>query len=284
MTTPLLCEECGYPVPLSANTCPHCGRPGMFPNVKAAKVSTEVDALNKRYKTAQVDAANRGISDVLKDFEDAALTSHAVIARPFDEVFRLASGDNQLYATYYGLLEGGIKLPTGEKWDKLRALTDDAMFPNYKEQIRFASLSLDEIGLSNYGECSIVLRDDMIEHRATVFEENSVMFMKKHDIKIWEAVNLPLGYRATWLSRNRLCVAKLYRQLDVDTQPDQYLGIILKQGTTSEEDEFVEVHIYGTMTVRTIKKVTLTSRPKGNGRIRALKAKLDKFGVSFVEK
>ena len=54
----------------------------------------------------------------------------------------------------------------------MRVFADDALFPGYKEQIRFAALSLDGKGLSSYGECTLILRDHMIAHRASVLEGN----------------------------------------------------------------------------------------------------------------
>ena len=106
--------------------------------------------------------------------------SHAVIARPAHEILRLATSQNEIYGTFYNLIGAGLRLPEGGKWDILRGVVDSALFPNYKEDIRFAALSLNGVGLSNYGEYSIMLRTDLIAHRASVFEENSILFMKHH--------------------------------------------------------------------------------------------------------
>jgi hypothetical protein len=169
------CSACGNSFHLSQPHCPHCGRPGLYGNVYAAEIAEEVGALEERYQTAKRDAATRGAKAALNDFETALFNSQAVIARPVNEVQRLANSDNELYATYYQLQDAPIRLPTGEKWDVLRVIADSALFPNYKEEIRFGALSLDGLGVSNYGECFIVLRTDMIAHRASVFEENSVL-------------------------------------------------------------------------------------------------------------
>jgi hypothetical protein len=55
----------------------------------------------------------------------------------------------------------------------------------------------------------------------------------------------------------------------------------LQQGATSEEDEFVEVHIWGPMTVRTIAEVAFKPRAKRAQRaiIKALGERLVKAGV-----
>lgn len=277
------CKDCGYDIPQPSQCCPHCARPGYFWNVIQANDPAEREELEKRYQTAKSDVSARRADSRLQDFEDAIANSRAVLARSESEVLRLASSDRQLYATYYQMLDAGLRLPEGGQWDVVRVLTDSLLFPGYKKEIRFAALSLDGIGLSNYGSCSIVFRNDMIGHRASVFEENSVMFMERNGIKVSRESEMPKGYRASWDERARLCVAKLYVKIDSATRPDEYSGLLLKQGATSEEDEFIEVHIWGPMTVLTMEQVKVASpvlRPRQRATIvNALRAKLAKHGV-----
>lgn len=141
------CTYCTNDFPFSAGQCPHCGQPGLFPNVYAAEEPDERAALDRRYKSAQTDSMKRGATASLNDFETAAASSKAVIARSIIELQRIAMSDNELYATYYQLIGGGVKIPEGDNWDILRAVADSALFPNYKEHIRFAALSLDGMGL-----------------------------------------------------------------------------------------------------------------------------------------
>lgn len=277
------CTDCANDFPATAERCPHCGRPGLFPNVYAAEQSSERLALAKRYDSAFRDATSRAADRSLRNFETSLADSRAVIARSAPDLLRLATSDNEIYGTYYGLLNAGIRLPAGNKWDVLRGVVDSALFPNYKEHIRFAALSLDGVGLSNYGEYSIALRTDMMGHRATVFFENSILFMNHQGIKIAEAHSLPVGYRATWNDRSQLCVAKLSQKIDHNTRPDKYCQLLLRQGKTSAEDDFVEVHIWGPMTVRSIERVTVTE-PKAVNRAmnKTIKAKLAKAKVEFI--
>jgi hypothetical protein len=277
----LPCPDCGNEIQQPAERCPHCGRPGYFWNVLAAEESAERAALERRYKAAKREAASRGADGPLQDFENAIASSKAVIARSEGEVLRLATSTRQLYSTYYQLIEAGLRLPEGDQWDVLRELADTLLFPGYKKEMRFAALSLDGVGLSNYGSCSIVLRDNMISHRASVFEENSAVFMERRKIKFSRKPNLPKGFRATWDNRAQLCVAKLSRQIDSTTGSDKYSGLLIKQGATSEDDEFVEVHIWGPMTVLTMEQVIVTT-PKASKRAtitRAIKATLAKHKV-----
>jgi hypothetical protein len=281
MPLSISCAECTNEIPQPAERCPHCGRPGVFWNVIAAEYPAERAALERRYQAAKADAVSRNANRNLQDFENAVAGSKAVIARSEIEVQRLASGNRQLYATYYELTEAGISLPAGDEWDMLRELADTVLFWKSKKHIRFGALSLDGVGLPNYGPCSLVLREEMISHRSSVFEENSAVFMERRKIKIAREPKVPKGYKATWGERGKLCVAKLAAEIDSNTASDKYFRILLKQGVTSEDDEFVEVHIWGPMTVLTMEQVIVTA-PKRNQRatiLKALKFKLAKHGV-----
>jgi hypothetical protein len=189
------CEFCGGPIPLEKERCPHCARPGLFPNVRAALDAAEREALERRYRNALAAAVARGTDAVVGEFEAAVQSSKAVIARPLRDLDRLVSSDRELLPSYYELLRGEVGLPHGNQWDLLRGLADEALFPSYREHIHFGALSLDGAGLPSYGEASFVLRDDMIAHRASVYEDNSALSLKNH------AYVPPPGHRAAWADR-----------------------------------------------------------------------------------
>lgn len=266
---------------MSKNRCPHCARPGLFPNVYLASLEKEKRALERRYRRALEDSDRKGCGHVIRGFETRSEQSRAVITRSFEETMRLASGDHNVYATYHQLAEIEFRIPRGSKWDKLRALTDQTLFDDYMKEIRFAALTLDGHGLTNYGECSWVLRNDMIAHRASVFEENSIMFMERHDITVARAHLLPPGYRASWGERSKLCVAKLARRFQTDTSTESFDRLLIRQGTTAEEDEFIEVHVGGPMTVRTLERVIIMSKRYQRKSVRLLEYKLATFNVDL---
>ena len=279
------CADCKNEIPQPAACCPHCGRPGIFWNVIQANDDGERDELQNRYSVAKAEALARGADGILQYFENAIASSMAVIARSDVDVHRLANSSRQLYGTYYQQLDAGLRLPDGDEWDVAREITDSLLFPKYKEQIRFAALSLDGIGLSNYGSCSVTFRDDLIAHRASVLEENSVLFMERHEVKVSRKPNIPKGFKAIWSERDKLCVAKLAGRIDSATTPNKYSSLLLKQGASPEEDEFVEVHIFGPITILTMAKVAVTIPQPGPRLtiVKALKSELAKHGVSITE-
>lgn len=275
------CTACTHPFAGSAERCPHCGLPGLFPNVYAAEQPSEAHALKARYDAAVTEAAARNADAAVRAFEAAVQESRAVIARDVHEVTRLASSDREVYATYYGLVDAEVRIPEGSGWHVLRSAADEALFGGYKDRIRFAALTLDGRGLSNYGGCSMVLRTDMIAHRASVFEENSVLWMMRRGIRYRELDFLPAGYRATWQGRHQLAVAKLAGRIDENADPGAFPGLLLVNGRTREEDDCVEVHVYGALTVRTMERVTLTLPRRRRRQVLAKAAvdQLQKFGV-----
>ncbi len=251
-----------------------------------AEDDKERKALARRYDKAFADAGHRGCVAKVRDFEDRVGRSKAVLARGLDETARLAAGEHNVYGTYYQLTDSGLRVPAGSKWDSLRSIADQALFGAYKKEIRFAALSLDGLGLASYGDCFWVLRDEMITHRASVFEENSVMFLDRQKIRIRvsEAPKVPAGHRATWEERAKLCVAKLGDRIDAQTPANDFSELVLRQGSTPEKDEFVEVHIGGPVTVRTLERVVMKRGTPRSTIGKALRAKLEKFGVKVEGK
>lgn len=280
------CDHCSNVIPPSAERCSACALPGTFPNVRAAEQDAETQALETRYQGAIGDAAARGDEVRVREFETATSGSVAVIARSVNELVRLASSENELYATYYGLSDGGSRIPKGDKWDRLREVADSALFTGYREHIRFGALSLDGLGVVNWGPCSMVLKDKMIAHRACVFEENSVLFTKSHGVGIADADGLPAGYRARWCERAKLCVAKLGAEIKDDTKPDEFAGKLLVLGATTADDDFIEVHVWGPINIRTLERVVIQRRKRtpSKASIRALRVKLKKLGVPLEER
>jgi len=281
------CDHCGHDFHISRQLCPHCARPALYGNVFAAEDPDEVAALRGRYDEARraAQARGAGVLPAVESFETEVSNSRAVVARPAGEFQRLSTGDNEIYATHYELIEAGVRFPSGNKWDALRPVADESLFPYYRDKIRFAALTLDCQGLPGYGQCFLVLRTDMIAHRASVYEENSVRFFsKRFRPGLDDEPRLPRGYRATWGERGKLSVAKLAEKIDASTPPGAYSGILLRPGSASEDDDFVEVHVWGPMTIRTLERVIFdkpTSRTARELTNRANKQRMAKFGVTL---
>ncbi|MGA3163835.1 MAG: hypothetical protein ABSD77_06555 [Verrucomicrobiota bacterium] len=274
-----ICNYCNGEFPAYRELCPHCGRHVGFPNVRHSKRSEEELALNGRYEVAMQDAQMRGCESEVRNFEKlVGSNSKAILNRTAEETIRLATDGVELYANYYQLTESEIRLPLGAEWDFWRRTAEEAVLPGYKEKINFAALSLTSAGLPNYGQCSWVCKTAQIAHRTTVFEQNCVTFMWPINIK--DAAHLPVGYRASWEARGKLAVAKVAGKIQPNTMPDVFPALLLAPNTSIEKDEFIEVHIYGTLSIHSLEKISLrnTDLPC-KSEIGALKHKLSAIGV-----
>ena len=208
-----------------------------------------------------------------------------MINRYFGELFRLGWSDDQIYSTYYQRVHAGMQLPEGDSWNRLRGIADTILFgEKNKDSIRFAILSLDGIGLEKYGECSMTLKTPMIAHRASLFEENSVIFMERHDIGGRKSYAVPPGFRAPWDRYVALCVAKLTDKFLPDTPSTAFPGILLSSGSTPGDDEFVEVHIWGSLTIHSFRRVIVRKWNTAYAPVdmTALAARLSHSGVELV--
>jgi hypothetical protein len=74
---------------------------------------------------------------------------------------------------------------------------------------------------------------------------------------------------------------KLYGMIDADTSVNQYSRILLSEGATTADDKFVEVHIWGPLTMRAFDQVTLTGSSKAYKRV-MLKALREMFDTAKV--
>ena len=245
-------SDCAYKLPVHVDRCPVCGRDVGFPNVRAAQAPAEVAALEAREDRALQRAAADDRLDKLEQFRQAVKNSQAAICRKLSVLQQLVSSDNELYATFYELVRAEARLPQDNAFDRVRNAIDALLFPNYHEKIRFAALTLDGCGVPTYGDYTMVLRDQAIRLRATVFEENSFVFMK---YKAAPYEPPPPGHMAIWDHRDKLAVAKLGDRIEAGTKPEDFPRILLCVGATPEDDQFIEVHIYGPIHRRAIERV-----------------------------
>jgi hypothetical protein len=271
---------CSNDFPISRNICPHCGLPSHFPNVDVAQ--DENPDLLKRYSEAIADANARGVIKQVRQFEAALEDSAAVSNKKLPVLVRVCEEDNELFSNYYQLSKS-VTLQNNELWDPRRQSTDPLFFTGYHEELSFAALTIDDTGLPNYGDCSVVYRTYLIAHRASLFEENTTAFRIRE--RIVEADEIPKGHRSTWNDRVMLCIAKLEKAIDTTLTPDKYSSLLMSSGATGAKDKFVEVHIYGPITIRTVGKITFTVKKRNKAEqaiIKSIKNKAGYFGVTVV--
>jgi hypothetical protein len=133
-------------------------------------------------------------------------------------------------------------------------VADELLFPNYRDYISFAALSLNGVGCWYYGSVHLVLAEFAIAERASVFEENSLLFCEKHGLGVHKP--LPPGHRAVWAKRNLLATAKLEHAIDSTTTVSTMPELLLSRSDAPDAD-FVEVHIYDRLDRNSIQAVVV---------------------------
>lgn len=267
----ILCHVCGYHISILQINCPHDNTPlPGFPNVRLAQTKSQTEALEIRYQDAKEHCKTHQRDDSLEAFEsEIKERSHAVLSLGYTELLRLAENPKSVFSTFYERVNAGLQIPSGGKWDILRGIAEHSLYQHQKDHIRFAALSTNGIGVLNYGDCHVTLKTPLIEQRTSVFEDNNVVFtVYSQKTTMAQAIDLPPGHLTDWQNRNKLAVAKLAMRLP-KTSPSQeeIAGILIDQGATTADDRFIELHIFGPMTVLTIEKVRITPKKVGNRRM-----------------
>ena len=248
------CQVCGESVPSYVRSCPSCGNDCGFPNVRSAMVEGEVTHLRLRVEAAQVSVAARGCSNQLNEFSDNVRSSKAVISRPLAKIHDLLNNERLSYVSFQKEVASGARQAEDNEFDTVRKQYEEALFPHFSEEIIFALLSLNDAGMEGYGTHTMTLKDKMIGHRATVFEENPHNFVEKHGIVLNKPI--PPGYRAPWSQRHELAIAKLHSSIDSTTEEAQHAAILATDNGGSGNSDWIEVHIYGSINRNAIESVS----------------------------
>ncbi|MDP1773521.1 MAG: hypothetical protein Q8L15_14695 [Methylobacter sp.] len=246
-----ICDTCKFEYDESQTACVHCGLPANFPNVFAANKSEQTGAIDNEYGEV-IRKVSPGVGSILSDFEATVrLESQTVLVRPLAEVLNFFDRSNNFHQTFHQRLRAGAVGFDGGEYDKNRPAVDGKLFPNYHEMITFAALNLKETGATgSYGKCHMVLKPSMTDYRATVFKGNSYEILKY--LGEGEAKPVPLGLRTTWKRRGKLAVLKFAPKFTVATTKAEYPAIL-----NDGDNDFIEVHVYGSISHRTIKKVSV---------------------------
>jgi hypothetical protein len=270
------CKECGSEIPDVLSTCSTCGTSVGYPNVREVSKEEEVNALEARYQEALVAAKGNGSFQSLQNFEEKVKHSFAVINVDIDFLHDFVISNKKLYANYNKLVSSEIRKPALLEDDRRRRGVEASLFAGYAKDISYAALSLDGSGVKSYGAFTIVLREIAIKNRATLLENNSFHFVKKHKIQAGEGP--PRGYRALWENRHKLATAKLEPRIFSTTSDPEYATILLYSTGNFDTDDFIEIHIYGTFDNNAIDRVKGKSFGGSRAMIARIKSKLIKPG------
>ena len=275
------CPECDCPVPEARNHCPHCARPQFFPNVQKARTTAETQKLNKAHQNAGSNATARKCVTEAQGFENACRKTQAVFACPISKLHRQIASGTEIFENFNDTERLKLRgAATGKRdWATLRVQAEEEILGSHKYAgtLHYASLSIDGRAL-NYGDLVATLKEEMIAHRASCIEGNTAELFAK-------TRNFSSLLRCDWDNRHKICLAVFEKDLTPGTQAAQFPSLIVVNGATTADDRFIEVHIFGAMTARTLQSVHI--RPKAHNErervyLDAIREELAKVGVSLA--
>jgi hypothetical protein len=254
------CFNCGRrDIVESAIDCPTCNERIGFPNVRAADHAAEISALTRRFEEARERARARGADEKVLEFANTVAKSCAVINCDLYRLRELLSNGKSLYANYHQTVRAQVRMAAKEDFDRHRRAVDAMIFGEYADKIVFGALSIDGKGLASYGAYTILLREGVIVNRANVLEENSFLFIQRHELRPGDPI--PFGYRASWRNKHLLAVAKLADAISSSTDRGEFAGLLLRSAIERAKDDFIEIHIYGTFDQHAIESVAGPANP-----------------------
>jgi hypothetical protein len=248
------CPKCSAEVDLAHRHCTVCETDAGFPNVRMASREDERASLAARMERARVSSAACDMSNELEAFVAAVSTSSAVMNRSFGALQNWLLGGSPLFQTFHRQVEHSGRPIDESGWDQQRVMAEGAINPYCYRDLSFAALTLDYSGMDYYGPYAVILRDELIESRASVFEENPFFFVRNHHVTPLKP--LPVGYRAAWSDRGLLAAAKLHSQLKLGMEASQFAAVLMEPRRGDSDCDFVEVHIYGPVNRAAIAAVT----------------------------
>lgn len=206
-----------------------------------------------RYQQAKEEAERNAAR--ISDLETLLSVSQAVLSCSVSKVYHIALNDG-IFANYHDLMSVQFLpqvRPGQPDWAKRRPQVEIEFVGSERHlrRMHYACLTVNGKSLPHYGECTVILREQMIAHRASVFQENSALYFDQNGPRI------PLGMRCIWPNRAMLGVAKLADLVGDDADADDLADLVLHSGPTGLEDSFIEVQIFGEMTIHTFESVRL---------------------------
>jgi hypothetical protein len=224
-------------------------------------VLLEQDQLLARVRTLLDRVKGTPAHNNILHFGRAVLRSVALVNVTASWSINFFKSDKTLYTTYSRLVQAEARRLALLENDRRRQMVGSGIYGSEANQICYAALSLGCPGLTSYGAVSIQLRDIAIEARASVLEENSYCFFERHGIGAHLTAPIPAGFRAPWPTRHLVAMAKLGQRITDATTRAEFAALLLRAGTGRENDDFVEVHIYGSFDIRAVERVRVPRRP-----------------------
>jgi len=253
------CFNCHLFNDITEDTCNHCGIHLPDPiNVRRASLAIEVQTLQSRFDNAKKYLAANGLNSGAEYIQDEVKNKgKGVINTQSDFLWEWLFYNTTSYQSYRRQLINNYRLKAKFKNDCKRSVIDSILFGSDNDII-YAALSINETGLTSYGEITIILKTYSIELRTSSLERNSYQFIDDCETNGWTfSKPIPPGYMSTWPNICKLALAKLHEKAKKGLNFDELALLVLNSTGGRTKDEFIELYIWGKIIASAIEKIRI---------------------------
>lgn len=261
--TTIQCKHCGAENKRNASNCIACYEALGPVNVNIYSDPYFQDGLKAKYDKVIAEIEAKGKRTEVENFESEIISKgKAVINMDAKLLFKMVN-EREEYLSYQRGVEQSKRQVAEFENDLKRCVVEVAFYGIHGKSIVYAALSLNDFGLYSYGDVSVLLKTVQIEKRTTVFERNSYHLYDGLVKKGWKAGTImPLGHCGTWNERQIVTVNKLGLELAVLRKKPNFASLILKSDGKRIDEEFIELHIFGTISGVNIEKATFQKKAR----------------------
>lgn len=219
--------------------------------------------MRDRFAQAAQRLAARDCANECADFcRLVAQDSGVVVAMPAAVARDLATDPRRVFENYEGLVGKEIRRPARVQDDRHRRSISSILFGSYDSEIRYGNLALGDEAVLNYGDVACRLKEIAVRERTSFLEMNSYLFVST---LMNGTVDIPPGRRAVWINRHELALAKVADRLARGQSELDWASILVKSSLGDRSrDDFIEAHIYGTLTADSIATMRALEKPGQN--------------------
>jgi hypothetical protein len=255
----IACTNCSEKNDINELVCNTCGTTDESTiNTRRASLEHEINALEKRYTDAIDRLTTKGLIKESALLEQMVSNNgKAVINTNLIFLWEWVGKKSTDYVSYRRQIIEGLRQKASFENDVRRSVHDDLLF-GFEIDIIYAALSVDETGLSSYGEITVVLKNTPIEKRASGLQSNSYHFIEWAKTQGWDLDDpLPAGFLSLWNSKAKLALAKLEPGVKKGLNTAKIAKMVLNSSSDRASDDFIELHIYGRILVSAIEKIKI---------------------------
>jgi len=272
------CSRCGSSIDASADRCKSCGQGLASPNVRAA--DRQRSALYDRYDVVSAGLIASGYRDRLEALRALVRKSAVVMTMSVSRamgLFRSKDDDR----SYLALSSPG---DTGS-WalaSSVQAIAEHVLFPGYGREIAYATLSPTGDGIWRFGPVAVQLNERFITHRSSILDSAAPHLVNKMALAdVWSAQ--ASVFTSTFEDRDKLAVIKVGDRISSAKTADELSLLLLRQGDRPLRDDFMEVAIYGPITLEAVQAIRIRSPGVPEGMRELLRALARAAGVEYSE-